>query len=365
MKHDIAIVGAGVVGLSTAWRLARQGARVLVLDASEFGGRGSRAAAGVAIPSVRLVGDTAMMDLTRGAREVLAADLAALPDSGALRRGEGILRLAPDAATRQQLQERASAEPAWLGRWIDKAELEQLEPALAGTPALGAFVSEHGFMVDTHAYLNALIHAITSLGGTVRFNEPVLAIEEGPSSVKLTTGREKLDADRVALCAGAWCGNIPGLAPLPVAPMRGQMLTLLHPRFRLRHVVSGPTYLAPWRSGEIVVGATEEEAGFADHPTMMGMIQLLAAAAKTAPPLRDAQFLSAWAGLRSVTPDGRPLIGLHPGSRRTFVGTGHGGQGILTGGITGTALAELLQTDKSDIATPFSPARAFSSGPVS
>lgn len=353
------IVGAGVVGLSTAWRMLQRGAKVLVLDASPLGGKGSRAAAGVAIPSVRLVGDGAMMDFTRAARQTLASDLAALPDPGALRRGEGILRLAPDATTRDQLQERAATEPQWLGRWVEKAELEQLEPSLLGTPSLGAFLSEHGYMVDTHAYLNALIHAVTRGGGEIRFHEPVLFVEEGERGVTLRTPAGAVEADRVAVCAGAWSGKLPGLSALPVSPMRGQMLTLLHPRFRLRHVVSGPTYLAPWRAGEIVVGATEEDAGFGDHPTAFGMIQLLAAVAKTAPALRDARFLEAWAGLRSSTPDGRPLIGRHPGTRRVLVGTGHGGQGILTGGLTGTALAELLERDSSEIAAPFSPDRAL------
>lgn len=359
MKHDIAIVGAGVVGLSTAWRLIQQGAKVIVLDGSDIGGRGSRAAAGVAIPSVRLVGDSAMMDFTRAAREVLASDLASLPDPGSLKRGNGILRLAPDATTKGQLEERAAAEPSWLGRWVDRAELEQLEPSLAGTPALGAFVSDAGFMVDTHAYLNALLQGFVQAGGTLRMSSPVLAVEEGETSVVLKTPLGDVQADRVAICAGAWSGKLPGLQPLPVSPMRGQMLTLQHPKFRLRHVLSGPYYLAPWRAGEIVVGATEEDAGFADHPTTTGMLQLLAAAAKTAPALRDARFLTAWAGLRSVTPDGRPLIGKHPGARRTFIGTGHGGQGILTGGLTGTALAELLQKDKSERVEAFSPARSF------
>jgi glycine oxidase len=362
MKSDVVIIGAGVVGLSTALRLARSGARVTLLEATDPGGRGSRAAAGVAVPSVRLWGDTAMLEFTRQARDALAGDLEALPDPGSLRRGGGILRIAPDERTRDELQARCEADPQWLGRWVERAELESLEPVLAGTPLLGAFLSEQGFMVDTDAYLNALLHQVRLAGAEVGFSEPVLSAEEAADRVQVRTATRELQADRVVLCGGAWSGGLPGLPRLPVKPLRGQMVTLSLPGARLQRVISGPTYLGPWRAGQIVVGATEEDAGFADHPTTSGMLQLLAAAARISPALRAARFHQAWAGLRSATPDGRPLIGAIPTTRRCFVGTGHGGQGILTGGLTGTGLAELLSTGKAELLEPFSPARALDHG---
>ncbi len=131
-------------------------------------------------------------------------------------------------------------------------------------------------------------------------------------------------AGRLVVCAGAWSGGIAGLPPLPVKPLRGQMLTIFHPEVRLTRVVSGPTYLAPWRTGELVVGATEEDAGFACHVTPTGLMHLGATVAKLEPMLREARFGRAWAGLRAVTPGGKPLIGRYPGTKAVLIASGHG-----------------------------------------
>jgi glycine oxidase len=135
------------------------------------------------------------------------------------------------------------------------------------------------------------------------------------------------------------------------------MLTVFHPTLRLTRVVSGPMYLAPWRRGEVVVGATEEDAGFASHVTPSGLLHLNAAVARMAPKLREARFVQSWAGLRSATPDGRPLIGHYPGTAAVLLASGHGGQGILTGALTGAVVAELLEHGRSDVAAAFAPER--------
>lgn len=355
MRFDVAVLGAGVVGLSTARALAKSGAKVVVLDPRQPAGAGSRAAAGVAVASVRLLDDLPMLEFARNGARHLAQTLAALPEPQSLRRGGGILRIAADEKTRELLEQKGRAAPEWLGRWVPGTELAALEPALEGTPLHGAFLSDEGFMVDTGAYLNALQAELRGAGGVLRLSEGAREVTEHANGVTVETDRERLEVDQVVVCAGAWSGGIGGLAPVPVKPMRGQMMTVLPPTLRLTRVVSGPMYFAPWRQGAVVVGATEEDAGFAPHVTAAGLLQLAAALAKSVPALRDAPVGETWAGLRAVTPTGRPLIGRHPGQKRVFLGTGHGGQGILTGGSTGQALATLLGGAAVPEVEPFSP----------
>jgi len=358
-RIDILVLGAGVVGLSAARQLLARGARVTVLDPHPEGGQGSRAAAGVAIPSVRLLEDAAMQDFTRDAKPVLAEDLDALGTHDALRRGQGILRPMQNEKARAALEARAQHAPDWLGRWISAEEVFALEPALAGGALCGAYLDEQGHMVDTAAYLAALLHDVGRRGGQVRLSEAAQLVSDSAQGVEVRTSTATLKADWLVVAAGAWSGGLPGLPPLPVRPVRGQMLTVFHPTVRLTRIVSGPSYLAPWRAGEVVVGATEENAGFASYPTPEGLLHLSAVLARLAPALREARFTGAWAGLRSTTPNGRPLLGRYPGAARTLLATGHGGQGILTGGLSGRAIAEYLLTGRSDAAAPFEPERVL------
>ncbi|MBZ4417828.1 FAD-binding oxidoreductase [Myxococcus sp. RHSTA-1-4] len=359
---DILILGAGVVGLSAARRLVSSGASVTVLDAVHPGGRGSRAAAGVAIPSVRLWEDADMLAFARAGRATLAEDLASLPEGPTLRRGHGILRVATDAKSRDALADKASKDPEGPGTWVDAARLVALEPALEGTPLFGAFESGHGHMVDTEGYVNALLAAGARAGVRLRLGEAARSVTETDGGVEVRTDGGTLRADQLIVSAGPWSAGLAGLPALPLKPVRGQMLVVHQPGLHLTRVVSGPSYLAPWRSGEIVVGATEEDAGFSEHVTPAGLLHLSATVAKLAPRLRDARFVRAWAGLRAVTVDGRPYIGRFPGTLRTFVATGLGGQGILTGALTGASVTELLAHGRCDAVAPFDPARLVSTG---
>ena len=117
----------------------------------------------------------------------------------------------------------------------------------------------------------------------------------------------------MVLAAGCWAGqvDIDGVAPLPVQPVRGQLLAL---RDRLggrrRHSLWGPgCYVVPWADGTILVGATVEHVGFDERATAAGVGQLLQAATALLPPLADATFLEVRVGLRPGTLDDRPIVG--------------------------------------------------------
>lgn len=351
-RFDVIVLGAGVVGLSTARRLGKSGAKVLVLDPHAQGGRGSRAAAGVAIPSLRLASDPAMAAFASVGKDTLTSDLSQLGNT-ALRKGSGIARIATDELGRDALESLAVGQPGWLGKWVDRDELFSLEPVLRGGTVRGAFLLEDAHMVDTDVYLTSLLHECAGAGVELRLGVAATSVEETTTQVKIGTATETFEGERLVVAAGAWSGRMPGLTPLPVGPMRGQMLTVFSPEHRLSRIVTGAAYLAPWRAGHIVVGATEEDAGFKEFTTPAGLLHLSATVARLAPVLRDAQVTSHWAGLRSFLPGGKPLIGPYPGTSRVFVGTGHGGQGILTGALTGQALFDLLEGRPNEVTEPF------------
>jgi glycine oxidase len=149
-------------------------------------------------------------------------------------------------------------------------------------------------------------------------------------------------AGTVVVCAGAWS---PALSPcaLPIEPVRGQIVSLDQTQPPLRTIAVGPgAYLVPKRDGRIVVGATEERAGFDCRVTAAGVAGLLASGIELVPALADSAFRDAWAGLRPVTPDGLPVVGPAPGTRGLFLAAGHGRNGVLLAPITGRLVADLV-----------------------
>jgi glycine oxidase len=143
------------------------------------------------------------------------------------------------------------------------------------------------------------------------------------------------------LAAGAWSPLIEGLPrPLPVEPLRGQMISLA--ASPVRHVVYGHDgYLVP-RGDMTLVGATMEHVAFDVSTTAEGVAGLRAAAAELCPALAGLPVAKAWAGLRPVSPDFLPIIGRDPDSPSLIYACGHSRNGVLMAPLTADCVAALL-----------------------
>src|SRR2546426_8241644 len=147
---------------------------------------------------------------------------------------------------------------------------------------------------------------------------------------------ERGEGDAVLLAAGAWTSELVrslGMR-LSVEPRRGQMIALAHVPPVLTHCVHGEAYLVPRPSGELLIGATVERAGFQRAVTAEGIAGLLRAAIELAPSLRDLPIARTWCGFRPWAPDGLPILGPWPGIEGLWVSTAHFRNGILLAPIT-------------------------------
>jgi glycine oxidase len=152
----------------------------------------------------------------------------------------------------------------------------------------------------------------------------------------------------VVNAAGSWAGlvGVPErVRPLPLAPLRGQMVAIEGRLAVAGHAIySTKGYLVPRRDGRVLAGSTYERAGYETEVTVGGMARILAAATALLPVLAERAVLETWAGLRPVTPDGLP--------------TGHGRNGILLAPLTGRLIADLIVAGTSPEALgPFLPGR--------
>lgn len=352
---DVAIVGGGIVGACIAEELARAGASVVVLDAGAEPGDATARAAGVAVPSLRYLDDPLMYDWLMRARTALLDDILRLRSaSGPFSVARPIARLIAEADLRRVA--------AALGTTPDRDTVvgdaagvaADLAPGLRVPPEHRVLVSD-GLMVDGSGYL-AAVRAAAVTGG-VDWRQGVRVVSVADGEVR-TDDAATLRADRIVLACGAWTARLGG-DDLPVYPLRGQLavLDVEHPP---RCIVSGRYYLAPHPSGGVVVGATEEDSGFAEHCTVAGVARLLTFAARTLPSLGSASVRTLRAGLRPATRTGRPLVGALPSADRVFVACGHSGHGLLSARYTAQGVvAALTSDDWSDVPLEFCPKRAL------
>lgn len=356
---DAIFVGGGVIGLSCAWRAARRGARVVVLDRAEPPAGATRVAAGMLAPVGELAfGEPRLLEMTLASARLYPEFVAELEAASGLATGyaqQGALHVALDRDEAAELR-RVHGLQRSLGleaEWLAPRRCRALEPGL--TPSFNGGVHAPGeASVDPRALTAALLAALAEAGVEVRSGTEVVAgLFEGErlSGVRTATGDE-LHAAAVVLSAGAWSGRaewLPEHARPPVRPVKGQVLEL---RGRdgsapcERIIASERVYLVPRPDGRLIVGATSEEQGFDTAVTAGGVHELLREAYRLLPDVAEMELLDALAGLRPGTPDNLPLVG--PGAiDGLLLATGHYRNGILLAPLTADALAAQLAGERS------------------
>jgi glycine oxidase len=355
---SVAIIGAGVVGLGIAWRLAARGVTVSVFDRGAAGAGATHAAAGMLAACAEAEpGEEALVALGRDSQArwpTFAEELKQASGIDVELRREGTLVIALTADDQARLfhhlafQQRLKLPL----QWISAAETRKREPHLAGKLA-GAVFAPEDHQVDNRKLALALRIAAQAAGASINEHQPVTAISSHGrrvDGVALADGR-KHAADAVVLAAGAWsrsvAASIAELAPQslpPVRPIKGQMLALrMDPAAPLvTHVIWGPgIYMVPRLDGRLILGATVEEKGFDSTLTAGGLLTLLEAAWRAVPAIEELPIDEMWVGHRPGSRDDAPILGPAPLDGLIYA-TGHHRNGILLAPVTADAIARLV-----------------------
>ena len=376
---DVIVVGGGLIGLASAWRLAQAGLRVTVCDPTP-GRRTSSVAAGMLAPVTEVeYGEEALLALNLASARAWPDFAAELEDASGLPAGlhaSGTLSVAydvDDAAVLSRLasyQRRLGLEVAELtGR-----ETRKREPMLAVGVAAGLWVpSDHS--VDNRKTVTALLAATERAGVTLvrQSVERVLVERDRVVGVRLEDGTAPV-TDTVLVAAGPWSAQLAGvpeeLRP-PVRPVKGEVLRLRVPeayRPVLSHTVRATArgfavYLVPRPDGELVVGATTTELGYDTRVLAGGVFSLLRDARTVLPVTDELELVETVAGLRPATPDNAPVLG-PSGLDGLLWATGHYRNGVLLTPVTAQVIAETITSGSLPrIAEPFV-AERFTPGTV-
>ncbi|MFY9488192.1 MAG: glycine oxidase ThiO [Solirubrobacterales bacterium] len=365
-SHDVVVVGAGVIGLTCAWRLRQRGLSVAMLDGGQAGAKTSHVAAGMLAPITEVeFGEAALLNLNLASADVYPAFVEELQDaSGAelhFRQG-GSLYVAADrdeAADVGRLHDLQRSNELPVDR-LDAQACRNLEPGLAPT-LVGGLLAPRDAQIDPRELTAALLRVVRETGVTIAEHTNVTEMTlEGDRCTGVRTEDGVLwPADSVVVATGCWTGSadwIPEAMRPPVRPVKGQLLRLKTRSGEqfCQHIIRTPTvYVVSHADGRVVVGASVEEQGFDRAVTAGAMLELLRDGYRVLPDLAELELVEMQAGQRPGTPDNAPIVGRSSLAGLTFA-TGHYRNGILLAPITAEMVAAELTGDS------FTPTREVS-----
>jgi D-amino-acid dehydrogenase len=410
----VAVVGGGIIGLTSTYHLLKLGHEVTVLDAGAVGAGASHGNAGwivpaecgpVAAPGMVVQGLKWMLRKDsplyirpsldpRFARFMLAmarrcnhADFRAafqanlslalatspLLDAYAADGVEfeihqdGLImafadqgKLAHHRADLDIPSERGLAPQVLTG-----AELAEREPAL--NPGLaGGIYFPHERHVRPDSLVGGLAHRCRDLGARFIEHTPVRdVVRRGPIVRSVITPGGSFEADHVLLAAGAHCAPLAQLfgVAVPVWPGKGYSIDYSPSPVPLKAIVNlcdAKVAVTPL-DGALRLAGTMEFAGLDNEINQPRVSAIRAAAGRYFVDWPDPTPGPAWAGARPMTPDGMPIIGALPGTSNAWIATGHGMLGVTMGPPTGRAIADAIDAGSTpELLAPFSPRRFLS-----
>jgi glycine oxidase len=369
VRPKTVIIGAGVIGMGIAWRLAQADRSVTVYDRAEAGHGASWAAAGMLAAAVETEpGEEELLTLTLESQRMwrgFARELKAASGISVEYRDEGTIVLALTRDDAEHLRHTYDFQKS-LGlelQWLSGAEARRREPHLRpGIPA--AVFSPRDHQVENRRLAQGLGEAARRAGVVLREHLAVREVEIAGGRVHaVVTDHGRDPADVVILAAGAWSREIAGIPSAylpPVRPIKGQMLALrMDPSAPLlRHVIWAPrSYLVPRQDGRLVIGATVEERGFDDKLTAGGLLALLEGAWRAVPTIEELPIAETWVGFRPGSRDDAPMLG-PSGIDGLVIATGHHRNGILLTPLTVDTISAYVLTGRlPEIVEPFTPER--------
>ena len=411
MTANIAVIGAGIVGICCASYLQRDGHRVTVIDRGPPGEGTSFGNAGILSPGscVPMAVPGVLSKLPGWLRDPLgpvAVRLGHLPSmlpwflhfreasrmqnvergADALRRllSQTFEAYAPlvkaagvaDIVRRPGYLVVYESDAAFEGdrlSWtlrrdrgvefdvLDAAGLRAMEPALTPIYKRGVYILDQGYVASPLRLTQSLARQFERDGGTIERRE-VRDIEARPDgSVAIVTDAGRINAETLVVAAGVHSARFAkrlGDRVLLEAE-RGYHVQFSAPGLSLQRPVSsaaGKFFATPMEMGLRVAGTTEF-AGLDRAPNMRRAQVLLKHAQRMFPDLRT-DTMTEWMGQRPSTPDYLPVIGASPRHRNVYYAFGHGHLGLVSGAPTGRLIADLVAGRAPAIdVTPYRPDR--------
>lgn len=341
---DVAIAGAGIMGLAIGLELLERGFSVTVVERG-VAMRGASSAAGGMLAVQDPQNPPALMPLCLRSAELYPAFL---------ERVERLSGLKVPLRTRWTMQHLDGPRPG--ATLTSETEVREFAPGLQMGATIYEWLEEDS--LDPKDLCAALPKAFVAAGGILLEHTAVVSANPRAGAVSVRTSEGTLSAGEFVNCCGSWAGESRlGPERLPVLPVKGQMVDLRCAPERLRCVVRAPgIYLIPRGDGRVTTGSTLEQAGFDTSVDEQTISRIAGAARSLLPEIEMAADADRWAGLRPGTPDLLPVLGAGE-NRHCWYATGHYRDGILLAPGTARVMAQAIAGEQTDV-----PIEAFRPG---
>jgi D-amino-acid dehydrogenase len=400
-KHDVAVMGGGVIGVCSAYYLAQKGLKVLLIEKGEIASGCSYGNGGLIVPShavplaspgslgnglrwlfdaespfyikprldvglfswlIRFAWASRPEPMTRALptlRDLLLASRALYEELSQLAsfgfEGNGSLQVfVSESGLEGGIEEAHLLEKFDIPTQVlNAADACNLEPALLPSVIGGVYYPRDGH-IDPFRFVNAMAEKATELGLEILTGTEVLGFEENRkniTTIKTSTG--EFQPQKVVLAAGSWS---PALARalrlnIPIQPAKGYSITFEKP------AISPKISLLFGEAGAVVnplgdrlrVAGTLELAGMDSSINERRVRAIRRGANLYLPGLEQARVLETWAGLRPCTPDGLPILSRSESFENLFIAAGHAMLGMSLGPISGKVISQLVNEEKTDV----------------
>lgn len=364
--RKVIVIGAGILGASTAYQLTKMGAEVLIVDRKDQG-QATDAAAGIICPWLSQRRNQAWYQLAKAGARLYPELIKELEKEGETDTGYaqvGALCIHDDLEKIRKMEERAylrredAPEVGEITRYNER-ETHALFPLLAE-----GYHSVHisgAARIDGRALRDALVRS-AQRNGAVFINGDAMIQYQFNRVTGVTVGEESYSANEVIVCAGAWAHQL--LLPLGIDfKVSYQKAQIMHLQVLDQEdtgtwpVIIPPTdqYLLAFDRQKIVIGATHENdiEGYDTRVTAGGIQEIVNKGLVLAPDLANSTFQEIRVGFRPFTPGFLPVIGAIPGWEGLIAANGLGASGLTMGPFIGSQLAKLalgidLDIDLSD-----------------
>jgi D-arginine dehydrogenase len=362
IQRTFVIIGAGMAGAATAYHLTQLGAtRVIILEQENIAGMHSSGRNAAMVRQV--VSDKAIARLaSQGADFLLHLPEDWPVETAYLKNGSLLLsqkEWAPedDAAGRQ------------LGaRWKSLEEACEQVPVLKGSPAKGAVWCPSDGVIDIHGLLQGFLRSATLRGAELRFSSRLMSVVVSENKVHaVLTDSDEISCDVIINASGAWAGDIgrmAGASDIPLKPYRRHIFVTescawVQTGWPIVWDISHEVYFRPESGGLLLSPCDETWHQPGIPPTDSSALELLAEkVSRCFPELPDLPIQSSWAGLRTMTPDKRFVVGWDPLLEGFFWVAGLGGHGVTVSSAVGRLAArQILHQAPPEESSSFSPAR--------